>query len=329
MRAQSGIVMVGVALLAGCANDGTKGEVGKSRAALESDGARVVSFGDKASELGFEPAVAERAALGAPAVARLATGETLVLDALHSRVVRLELDGSITEVAKVDRDADDLAVGPDGAFAVKRGSTPKVVVYSARGARIGELSFRILQDVERIELGASRRVTAISAHQERYLLGSPTFPASEAEVLHSKREGVASRSDGAGLSILRSSDGEISLVSTRKGSDDERSVEVSRVRVGDGASARIVGVTGDVACMRVEHLAKSNEIAVDREAVCVDAVLGTIVFRTPLGAPGLFVPHRELSLEHGFLTFAKPDASSGGKSGGLRIVSFAVGEKKQ
>jgi hypothetical protein len=328
MRAQW-MVMVGVALLVGCANDGTKSEVGKRRAALESEGARVVSFGDKASELGFAPAAAERAAHGTPAVARLATGETLVLDALHSRVVRLELDGSITEVATVDRDADDLAVAPDGAFAVKRGSTPKVVVYSARGARMGELSFGILQNVERIELGASRRVTAISAHQERYLLGSPTFPASEAEVLHSKREGVASRADGAGLSVLRSSNGEISLVSSRKGSDDERSVEVARAYVAEGASARIVGVTGDVACMRVEHLAKSDEIAVDREAVCVDAVLGTVVFRTPLGAPGLFVPHRELSFEHGVLTFAKPEASSGGKSGGLRIVSYVVGEKKQ
>lgn len=315
--------------LTGCANGNdtpkTDREVAKARAALEESGsARVVPFGDATSELGFAPAVQERAAFGVPAVSRLPSGDTLLLDALHGRVVRLDAAGALTEITKVDRDADDLAVGPDGAFAVKRASKPVVIVYSPQGARLGELSFRILQDVERIELGASRRVTAISAHQERYLLGSPTFPASEAEVLHSKREGVASRSDGASLSVLRSVTGEVWLVSTRS-QGDERATEVSRTRVGEGDSARIVGVTNDVACMRVEHLGKTNEVTVDREAVCVDAMSGKVVFRTQLGSPGLYTLHRELSFERGVLTFARPDGlAASGKAPGLRIASFVV-----
>ena len=326
--------MVGLALVlvlvgAGCANANDKGEPGKGRAALEADGTRVVSFGDGVGELGFAPAIEERAAFGVPAVARLTTGETLILDALHSRVVRVDAGGSLTEVAKVDRDADDLAVATDGSFAVKRSSTPQIVVYGPQGARLGELSFRILQDVERIELGTSRRVTAISAHQERYALGSPMFPSSEAEVLHSKREGVVSRRDGAGLSVLRSDLGEISLVSIRHGGEDARSVEISRVRVGEGASARIVGVTNDVACMRIEHLAKTNEISVDREAVCVDAVTGSVVFRAALGAPGLYTPHRELSFSRGVLTFAKAVPAEGRKPPGLRLVSFVVADSEK
>ncbi len=325
MKALSWMVLAGACALVGCANDGAaKSETGKTRAALESDGAKLVPFGDKGNELGFAAAVSERAAFGVPAVGRLASGDVLVLDALHSRVVRVAADGAMTVVAKVDHDADDLAVADDGSFAVKRSTTPKVVVYTAQGARVGELSFGILQDVERIALGPSRRVTAISAHQERYSLGSPTFPASETEVLHSKREGIASRVDGAGVSVIREKDGSIVLVSIRAGAGDERSTEVSRMKIGEGDSARIVGMTGNLACLRVEHLAKTTEIAVDREAVCADATNGNVTFRTALGAPGAYVPHRELSFENGALTFAKPETN--GK--GLRIATFVVGDKK-
>lgn len=326
MKALSWMVLAGACALAGCANDAAqKSDTAKTRAALSADGSRLVPFGDKGLELGFAKAIPERAAFGAPAVARLASGDVLVLDALKSRVVRVAQDGTLTEIAKVDHDADDLAVADDGAFAVKRSTTPKVVVYGPQGARLGELSYAILQNVERIALGPSRRVTAISAHQERYELGSPAFPSAEPEVLHSKREGIVSRADGAGLSVIREKDGGLFVVSTRAGAADERSTEVARVKIGEGDSARIVGATGNVACLRVEHLAATDVVDVRREAVCADATTGAVVFRTELGAPGAYVPHRELAFDRGVLTFAKPEAD--GK--GLRIATFAVvGEKK-
>lgn len=297
--------------------------VASGHAALHADGSLTLAFGDKVGEVGFAPAVPERAAFGAPAVGTLPSGELLVLDALHGRVLRVEAGGAVREVARVDRDADDLAVGPDGAFAVKRTTTPKIVVYTPAGARQGELDYRILQDAERIELGVSRRVTVVSAHQERYLLGSPTFPLSPAEVLHSKQEGVAARADGAGLEVLRSKEGLLSLVAVRHDAEQERTVEVGRVAIGRGASARVVGVTGNVACLRVETLEDTAAVSVRREAVCVDATSGAVVFRTDLGAPGAYVPHRELTFARGRLTFAKP------ASAGLQVATFAVEEKSR
>ncbi len=311
-----------VALGAGCTpQDADRPATGTAQAALGADGALTLAFGDKAGQLGFAAAVPERAAFGAPAIGRLPTGEALVLDALHGRVVRVDASGAVRELARVDHDADDLAVGPDGAFAVKRATTPTIVVYTPQGQRQGELSYRILQDAERIELGASRRVTVLSAHQERYLLGSPTFPLSEAEVLHSKREGVAERADGAGLQVLRSADGELALVSVRADAEADKTVEVGRVAVGRGASARIVGVSKNVACLRVESLEDKATVSVLREAVCVDATTGAVVLRVPLGAPGAYVPRRELVFSRGTLTFARPDGA------GLHLSSFVVGEK--
>lgn len=320
-------VLVGLVLVqgaaVGCATSEEGDKLASSRAALHADGSLTLAFGDKANELGFAPALPERAAFGPQAVGTLPGGALLVLDAVRGRVLRVEAGGAVREVAKVDRDADDLAVGPDGAFAVKRTTTPKVVVYTPAGARQGELDYRILQDAERIELGASRRVTVVSAHQERYLLGSPTFPLSPAEVLHSKREGVAERADGAGLQVLRSDDGQLSLVAVRRDAEQERTVEVGRVAVGRGASARVVGVSGNVACLRVETLEDTAAISVRREAVCVDASTGAVVFRSDLGAPGAYVPHRELTFSRGRLTFAKPTSE------GLQVATFAVGEKSR
>ncbi|HQY60259.1 MAG: hypothetical protein IPF92_26700 [Myxococcales bacterium] len=300
-------------------------EAASTRAALHADGSLTLAFGENAGQLGFAPALPERAAMGAPAVGTLPNGELLVLDALHGRVLKVEPAGTVREIARVDRDADDLAVGPDGAFAVKRTTTPKIVVYTPTGARQGELDYRILQDAERIELGVSRRVTVVSAHQERYLLGSPTFPLSPAEVLHSKREGVAERADGAGLQVLRDERGLLSLVAVRADAEAQqgRAVEVGRVAIGRGASARVVGVTGNVACLRVETLEDTAVVSVRREAVCVDAATGAVVFRSNLGAPGAFVPHRELTFSRGRLTFAKPATD------GLQITTFAVAEKSR
>jgi hypothetical protein len=328
MKALTSLVLVATCALAGCATEPSKSDLGRARAALSESGARVVPFGESGMSLGYMPAVPERAALGAPSFARTPSGETLVLDALKSRVVKVAADGTLSEVAKVDRDAVDLAVADDGAFAVKRGGAPKVVVYGPDGARQGELSFAILQDVERIALLPSRRVVAISAHQERYMLGSPTFPSRDAEILHSKEEGVVSRKDGAGVSLVREADGSLVLVSTAKGAGDERAHEVSRVTFGKGDAARIVGGAGDVVCMRVEHAgaARTGEITVDREAVCADATTGAVTFRAPLGEPGLYVPRRELSFERGALTFVRPETTKSGA--GLSITTFAVTEKK-
>jgi len=51
-----------------------------------------------------------------------------------------------------------------------------------------------------------------------------------------------------------------------------------------------------------------------------------VVFRQSLGAPGAYVPHRELSYERGVLTFAKPETN--GKTAGLRLATFSVGDQK-
>ncbi len=312
--------VVSLVALASLACTEAPGKVGRGSSALDGDASsRLLAWGEGEGKVGYSPAIPEQAAMGAPAVAISPRGGVLVLDARNARVLKVEESGRTTELGRVDRDADDIAVGPDGAFAVKRTTTPRVVVYDPAGRRLGELDTRILQDVERIELGPSRRVHALSPHQESYLLGSPSLPLSAAEVLHSKREGVAFTARGEGLEVLRSEGGDIELVTVSRGQGEESRAEIVRRHVvARGTSARIVGNDGSVTCLRVETVTGTAEVSVAREAVCADAITGAVVFRAALASPGPYVPHRELTYGSGRLVFAHPE------EGGLRLTTWNV-----
>ena len=64
-----------------------------------------------------------------------------------------------------------------------------------------------------------------------------------------------------------------------------------------------------------------SPLAVEREARCVDTTTGKTVFSADLGAPGLYVPRRELTFAKGRLVFAKPEKE------GLRITTWSIGKE--
>lgn len=278
-------------------------------------------WGPQGGALGLRPAVKERETLGAPAVALDARGQILVLDAVKGRVVRVH-GTELAPLASVPKDADDLATSADGAFAVKRSVTPKVSVFDPSGHLLGEVATGAVRDVDAIALGPSRRVLVTNPYQETFTAGSPSMPQERGAVLTTKREGAYTRTDGAGLVVVRTEAGEIELrVVARSAEEDGRARVVARHALGRATAARLVGVSGDIACARVEHVTTSptGEVAVRREAVCANAVDGRVTLRAALPAPGLYVPRRELAVGAGKLVFAHPTER------GLELRAFDVG----
>ena len=86
----------------------------------------------------------------------------------------------------------------------------------------------------------------------------------------------------------------------------------------DVSAARLVGLLGNVACLRLEKVTSTPEITVERRAVCVDAISGDIVVEHELADVGLYLPRRELAVGGGYLAFIRPTAA------GLELKRFAL-----
>ncbi|MDB4942601.1 MAG: hypothetical protein JWP97_2135 [Labilithrix sp.] len=312
----------GIATVAGCSMgsaDGSREATATSAQPLASTRSRLVPWGDGAQALGLRPALAERAAFGVPAIAVAPGGEVLVLDAVKQRVVRLGSD-ALTSVASVPLDADDLAVAGDGALAVHRQMSPHVVVLSPAGERLGDVDATAAGDVDSIVLGPSRRVVARSAYQETFQLGSPSLPQLPAATLRTRRVGAELLANGDGLvTVVKDGVAELRVVAQ---ATEDAHAEVRAVwPLGAASSAHLVGVTGLVACLRLEHVTQApanGALDVSREAVCLDVASGVTLLRAALAPPGLYVPRRELAFARGVLAYAHPEPE------GLRITTWAV-----
>jgi hypothetical protein len=279
---------------------------------------QLLAWGDGPSELGLRPAFTERAAFGAPAVAVGPRGELFVLDAVKQRIVRVGKE--VTAMATVARDADDLAISADGAFAVHRTLTPSILVLDPAGQRIGEVDARAAGEIDTIALAPSRRVVVKTAFQETLQLGSPSAPQVAHAVARSRKVGAELLANGDGV-VAVAAGGTAELRVMAQAPDQEGHAEARATwALGRATAVRIVGATGRVVCMRVEHVDTSSAgpVSVTREARCLDATTGVTVFRTDLAPPGLYVPRRELTYANGVLAFAHPENE------GLRISTWAV-----
>lgn len=240
---------------------------------------------------GFVRASTERAARGAPAVAVDRQGRIFLLDAINARIARVAGD-DLVDVAEVPPDSDDLAIGPDGAFAVHRSVKPEVLVLDPEGHRIGIVDTSAVPDVDGIALARSRRVLVVNSFQETFSLGSPAMPQLPSAILDGKREND--------VQAVRTESGELEL----RGAEG-----ATRVRLGKGDAARVIGTSGDLTCARVEHVIEreaAGAIRVRREAACVDMRTGRVALRVDLPPPGQFVPRRELAFAGSTLVFAQP-----------------------
>ncbi|AKV00487.1 hypothetical protein AKJ09_07150 [Labilithrix luteola] len=266
------------------------------------------AWGEKAGQIGFRPSFRESLPLGAPAIAVGTDGQVFVLDALNERVSKV-LRGNLVPVASVPHDADDIAVAPDGAFAVHRVTKAQVTVYGPNGESMGNVDVSAIPELDGISLGTSRRVFVNSAFQETFLVGSPSLPQAKSAILAGKREGAAIVAGNMGVATVRTDSGELELRVLRQG--EERTTLARTIALGKGAAARVVGASGAVACVRIEQTSQepgNGAIGVEREAACVDVRSGDTVFRTKLPAPGAYLPRRELAFGGGKLAFAHAEA---------------------
>jgi len=257
-----------------------------------------IPWGSGHRQLGFRAAGHESLAAGPAAVAILASGDPLVLDQLNRRVVRVNPEGSLSEIASVTSDVEDLAVDTDGAWAVFSPLRSNAWLHTAQGTLIGEIHVpRGLRDIVSLGFGSSRRLVVRNAFQETLTLGSPNAVAPFETILSGKREGAAFLPDGSGLAVQRSKEGRIDLIVLRQDAASGRSTVVRRMEVAANAtSARIVGATGQIVCIRVEHVASNPEVQVTREAICLQGDTGQHTLHTSLPAPGVYVPRTEFAL---------------------------------
>lgn len=299
-------------LAAGCSTASTSSTetVGATSAALDATTTQTIAW----SVVGLREGGAEHAAFGVPAVAVGPNGDVFVLDAVNRRIVRATGREVLPVASEVPLDADDLGVSNDGATVVHRAMSTKVLVLDPHGAKIGEVDTQGMGEVDSVALGASRRVIVKSAFQETFQLGSPHAPQLPEAAYRTRKVGAELLSSGDGVvTIVKDGSAELHVVAQGEHAGDRNVFSL-----GSAASAHIVGVSANVVCMRIEHLTSDGPIAVEREARCVDAKSGKTVFKTDLGAPGLYVPRRELTFARGRLAFAKPEKQ------GLVITTWAV-----
>lgn len=315
-----GVLALALALGA-CTADSRGGDGNKAtqRAALsgEAMSTQRLGWGDEPGQIGFRPGFRESAPLGAPAVAVGPGGQVYVLDALHERLVKAT-KGDVVPVAKVPRDSDDVAIGPDGAIAVHRSTKPEVLVFAPNGAPIGKVDVSAVESIDAIALGTSRRVVVTSAFQESFLVGSPAMPQAKAAIVAGKREGAAMLDATTGVTVVRRDDGQLEMRIVQAG--EERSTVVATHSLGAGDAARVVGAGRGVACVRIEHVGHdaAGAVSVEREAACLDVKTGSTLFRTRLPAPGAYLPRRELTFNNSILAFARAEAD------GLTVTSWVV-----
>ena len=281
-------------------------------------------WGSGDGHAGLRPNAVDHLAQGPAALAVTTNDHVLVLDGVNRRVLDLAPDGSVSVARReLPADADDLAVGTDGSIAVFGALSHDVSFVGEHGASSCVHVPSTFTDVDRIAVGASRRVSFRTGFGETYTLGSPSFPLPLDVALASKREGAAILSDGSGIRAIVEHDekgAHASLV--RSIVIDTGEVRTVRAFALDADALHVEGSIGAIACARLEHVTNDGAvIAVKREAVCVDTNDDREVLRVDLGAPGLYVPRGEIAIGGSppVLAFALPEDE------GLRVTVTRLG----
>lgn len=273
-------------------------------------------WGAADAQVGLRPSAPEQPAEGPSSIAVSPSGEVFLLDRLNERLIAVAPDGSTRLRASIPRDAEHLAIGPDGAAAAWSPLRATVWITSRDGAPLGEVKVpRELRDVQRIELGLSHRVHAVTSLQDTLILGSPRAPLDLASTLRTTREGAAFLADGRGVTarLLPSGAAELAVLEKpARGSDAKPGVAWTFPVPDKVSSVRIIGAAGQALCARLETVTQSQDkaLAVEREVLCVEADSGKVLLRHPLGRPGLYTMHEELAVggAPAAVVFARPEA---------------------
>jgi hypothetical protein len=240
----------------------------------------------------------EYLARGPQAVAVAADGTLRLLDNVNGRILALAADGSTRVlVADVAHDAEDLVIGSDGALAVYSPLQSRAWIFDADGAPAGSVAIdRSIRGITGITLGASRQVLVRTAYQETLVAGSPAAPVELATMLAGKREGAFVLPDGRGLAT-RATDAGVQLAVVTNSVGRRSTTRAAHALTTPASAAQLVGVNGDLACMRTEQVTQPAEaLAVARHVVCMNATTGSVALDRPLAAPGFYRPAHELAV---------------------------------
>jgi hypothetical protein len=301
-------------LTTACSSSGLSA-VSAGRALEVEPGTWLLPWGDGEGRVGLRVADGEFKPMGPSSVAVAATGDVLVLDALHGRVLSLTEKGGVSVATAVPPDTRDLAVSADGALAAYSPLRARAFVFDRDGAA-GEVAVpRTLREARGIRLGPSRQVLVQTSFQETFLAGSPAMPQPEAAVLAARLPGEWQLADGTGLAVVVA-DRRPRLLLLRGGVRESDSPGVLLEERCD--AARIVGVEGGAVCLRLEQLGPGPAISVSRRLVCVDALTGAPVLARDLPPPGLYTPRRELAVGAGHVALIRAAED------GLRVSSWAL-----
>jgi hypothetical protein len=273
-----------------------------------------LGWGTGPEQVGMRPGGIELPAEGPSSVAVAPSGEVVVLDRLNERLLAIGPGGAMRTMASVARDVEHVAVGPDGAAASWSPLRATVWVTGSDGAALGELAVpRVLRDVQRVEMGMSHRLFAVTAMQQTLTLGSPRAPLDLAATLRTGREGAAFLPDGRGVAARRTEagSGEIWVYERRgKTLDDKPPVAWAHPIEGPLAAVRVVGAAGNSICVRLERVSQVEmAIAVEREALCVEAGTGSVLAKRALGRRGLYTMHEDVAVggDPAVLVLARPE----------------------
>lgn len=260
-------------------------------------------WGSGDGEVGLRPAAAERLAWGPQAVAMTPAGEALVIDGINGRVLAVGRAGVRDTGVAIAHDAEDVAVGADGSFAVYSALQSKAWMFEPDGTPAGELAIdRSLHDVVGLTVESSRRIAIRTAYQETYPVGSVHAPVAVATSRTGKREGGLLLADGRGITATATAGaGVVHLVTNAGG---RRSVELAAFPLpGSIDAVTPVGVTGTIACFRTEQVDQpGDQLRVARRAVCVDVADGRVVLDRALPGRGSYLPRHDVAFAYGWLT---------------------------
>jgi hypothetical protein len=312
-----------VAVIAACTGSSTEmGSDPIARSASCRD--KTLAWGSGPSQVGLVPGGDEFLARGPQAVAVGSdpnSDSVFVLDSVNGRV--LALDGSAVRIAVdgIARDADALAIGPDGTIAVYSSLKATAWIFDRDGAPAGSVAIdRSLRETVGISLGQSHQVVVRSAYQETMFAGSPSAPVSLATTLIGKREGAFLLPDGAGIATRATAvdaanpiatSARIDLLVVTNPAGRRSTIRSSFPIPGDANAAMIAGVAGNTACMRVEQVTQPGErIEVSRRAVCMDATNGRVLADIALARPQPYVPAHELAVGASTLAILQPTADA-------------------
>jgi hypothetical protein len=205
----------------------------------------------------------ESAVRGPTSVALDPLGNVWILDNLNNRLAGFDQKGNRhKEVRLTPGHRDDLAVGPDGSFALLSLHLHRIEVLDRDGGPLGFMKLSpLLSPPGRI--GFPGELEIENAHGERFRLGNVDHPRPVKQVLFGRRMECGIRVDAGAARLY--TQGNAAVVAEGK-----RACRVTDLDLGEVASARPVTDCSQPAFLiEVERLLPGTRAAVEREVALV------------------------------------------------------------